>query len=295
MFRKVAIVLAAALLLGGCTSVEPKPWTAGTGPIKIVASTDVWGSVANLVAGNTATVTALIYNASQDPHSFEPSARDQLAINNADIVIMNGGGYDDFIEKMVNADPTPAILVNAYMASGDDQTRNEHIWNDVDQVGDVATVIGGAIEAIDKTKSEQVWASVDSFKAKLSALKTRLDSLKAHKTCGRVFATEPVIDYLLADAGCQNVTPVAFSRAIEEERDVPPAVMKKAKQELAVPGTILVSNISVTSSQISELESGHIGEFGFGELLPQDSDTGSYGGNYLDMIGASITMLGWKR
>jgi hypothetical protein len=38
-----------------------------------------------------------------------------------------------------------------------------------------------------------------------------------------------------------------------------------------------------------------VGEFSFGELLPQDPDTGEYGGNYLDMVESSITMLGWKK
>ena len=287
MFRKLGLLIGAALLLSGCTSVEPKPWSAGTGPIKIVASTDVWGSVANLVVGDTATVTALIYNSSQDPHSFEPSVRDQLAVNNADVVIMNGGGYDDFMTKLVAADPTPAIVVNAFNVSGTDKSRNEHIWYDVDQVGAVAEAIAAAVKNTD--------SSLASFKSSLAGLKAKLTALKTANTCGRVFATEPVIDYLLDDAGCINVTPLAFSKAIEEERDVPPAVMQQAKKALAVPGTILASNISVTSSQISQLESGHVGEFGFGELLPQDPDTGAYGGNYLDMIDGSITMLGWKK
>jgi zinc/manganese transport system substrate-binding protein len=287
VFRKLGLLIGAALLLSGCTSVEPKPWSAGTGPIKIVASTDVWGSVANLVVGDTATVTALIYNSSQDPHSFEPSARDQLAVNNAEVVIMNGGGYDDFMTKLVAADPTPAIVVNAFDVSGTDKSRNEHIWYDVDQVGAVAEAISSAVQ--------NTGSSLASFKSSLAELKGKLNALKVANTCGRVFATEPVIDYLLDDAGCINVTPLAFSKAIEEERDVSPAVMQQAKKVLAVPGTVLASNISVTSSQISQLESGHVGEFGFGELLPQDPDTGEYGGNYLDMIDGSITMLGWKK
>ena len=287
MFRKLGLLIGAALLLSGCTSVEPKPWSAGSGPIKIVASTDVWGSVANLVAGDRASVTALIYNSSQDPHSFEPSVRDQLAVNNADVVIMNGGGYDDFMTKLVAADPTPAIVVNAFNVSGTDKSRNEHIWYDVDQVGAVADAISSAVQ--------NTGSSLASFKSSLAGLKAKLTALKTANTCGRVFATEPVIDYLWDAAGCVNVTPLAFSKAIEEERDVSPAVMEQAKKALAVPGTVLASNISVTSSQISQLESGHVGEFGFGELLPQDPDTGAYGGNYLDMIDGSITMLGWKK
>ena len=58
-------------------------------PIKIVASTNVWGDIAYQIAGDIAQVDALIYDQNQDPHSFEASARDQLLIENADIVIMN--------------------------------------------------------------------------------------------------------------------------------------------------------------------------------------------------------------
>ena len=142
--RLIALATATLLALAGCSLAEPERWTAGEGKIKIVASTNVWGSVANLVAGDLATVDAIIYNVNQDPHSYELSAREQLLINNADIVIMNGGGYDDFMQQAIDADPTPAITVDAFMASGEDQTRNEHIWYDVDQVGDVAAEIGRA-------------------------------------------------------------------------------------------------------------------------------------------------------
>ena len=296
MLKKLGLLTAFALLLTGC-STPPEPWTAGTGPIKIVASTNVWGSVANLVAGDTATVTSLIYNSNQDPHSFEASAQDQLDINNADIVIMNGGGYDDFVEKLVEADPTPAILVNAYMAAGEDDGRNEHIWYDVDQVGDVAAVIGGAIETIDPSKSDQVWASVDEFRSQLASRKEKLDIIKNSNSCGKVFATEPLIDYILEDAGCQNVTPAAYSDAIEEERDVPPAVMEECLRIIRDGIEFMAVNGSVSSSQIQELQNAEdgIATFEFSELLQMDPDTGEYEGGYYNLIDGTLMALRFAR
>jgi zinc/manganese transport system substrate-binding protein len=294
MLKKLGFLAVLALTLTGC-STPPVQWTAGTGPIKIVTSTNVWGSVANLVAGDTATVTSLIYNTNQDPHSFEASAQDQLDINNADIVVMNGGGYDDFVEKLVEADPTPAILVTAYMAAGEDDGRNEHIWYDVDQVGDVAAVIGGAIETIDPSKSDQVWASVDEFRSQLASRKEKLDIIKNTNSCGKVFATEPLIDYLLEDAGCVNVTPAAYSEAIEEERDVPPAVMEDCLRIIRDGIEFMAVNESVSSSQIEELQNAEdgIATFAFGELLPMDPDTGEYYGDYFEMIDGALMSLGF--
>ena len=297
-FRLLALATASLLALTGCSLSQPDRWSAGTGKIKIVASTNVWGSVANLVAGDLATVDAIIYNVNQDPHSYELTARDQLLINNADIVIMNGGGYDDFIQQAVDADPTPAITVDAFMASGDDETRNEHIWYDVDQVGDVAAVIGAAIESVDESKFEEVEARVEDFRNALAKRKAvleqhRLGLLTAFVTQEQisVFLTEPLVEYLVEDAGLKNVTPKAFSDAVEEDRDVPPAVVKEVSDLLKAGkvGAIFL-NSNTQTSQIDSLINANdsIPAFGFSELLIQDPDTYEYDGGYFEMLDSAI-------
>jgi zinc/manganese transport system substrate-binding protein len=291
----IAISTVSLLALSGCAPSETNRWSAGSGEIKIVASTNVWGSVANLVAGDLATVDAIIYNTNQDPHSYELTARDQLLINNADIVIMNGGGYDDFIQQAVDADSTPAITVNAFMASGDDETRNEHIWYDVDQTGDVAAVIAAAIESLDESKTEEVEARVADFREKLAERKAQLEALRAEPKT--VFATEPLIDYLLEDAGYENLTPEPFMEAIEEDTDVPPAAMQESKDIMASGRVDFVClNESTKTPQIEELlkANANVSVFGFGELLIQDPDTLEYDGGYFEIIDAAIMALKGK-
>ena len=299
--RSLTLALVALLALAGCSPAEQPRWQAGDGPIKIVASTNVWGSVANLVAGDLATVDAIIYNVNQDPHSYELTARDQLLINNADIVIMNGGGYDDFMQQAIDADPTPAITVDAFMASGDDETRNEHIWFDVDQVGDVAAVIGSAIESLDYANSNQIWTAVEVFRTKLAERKALLDENKAQLKFAYmlpemkcVFMTEPLVAYLAEDAGWTDLTPVEFSEAIEEERDVPPAVMQEAIDLIKnnKVGSIYV-NGSTQTAQIETLLAANknIRVFEFSELLNQDPDTLEYDGGYFEMLDGAIAMV----
>lgn len=294
-FRLLALATTALLALSGCSLAQPERWFAGDGPIKIVASTNVWGSVANLVAGDLATVDAIIYNTNQDPHSYELTARDQLLINNADIVIMNGGGYDDFIQQAVDADPTPAITVNAFMASGDDETRNEHIWYDVDQVGDVAAVIGAAIESIDETKFDEVEARVADFRSKIASRKARIEALRANPK--KVFLTEPLVEYLIEDAGFENLTPTKFSRAIEEDRDVPPAVYESCAA-LIRDGKVdaIYINVNTQTSQVQELQSINyrIPNLGVSELLLQDPDTYEYEGGYFEMLDSAIMALDFE-
>jgi zinc/manganese transport system substrate-binding protein len=297
-FVSLSLAAIAFLTLSGCSTTETKRWNAGTGEIKIVASTNVWGSVANLVAGDLATVEAIIYNTNQDPHSYELTARDQLLINEADIVIMNGGGYDDFIQTAVDADSTPAITVNAFMASGDDETRNEHIWYDVDQVGDVAAVIGAAIESIDESKMDEVESRVADFRAKLADRKAKLVENKAMLMAAfvsqeqlSVFQTEPLVAYLVEDAGYLDATPEEFSEAVEEDRDVPPAVMKEATDLIKRGGVgAIFVNSSTQTAQIETLLSSNpeMPVFGFSELLIQDPETLEYIGGYFEMLDEAI-------
>ncbi len=300
-YGSLTLALVALLALVGCAPAEQPRWQAGNGPIKIVASTNVWGSVANLIAGDLATIDAIIYNVNQDPHSYELTARDQLLINNADIVIMNGGGYDDFMQQAIDADPTPAITVDAFMASGDDETRDEHIWYDVDQVGDVAAVIGAALESIDESKLDEIEARVEVFREKLAERKALLDENKAQLKFAYmlpemkcVFMTEPLVAYLAEDAGWIDLTPPEFSEAIEEERDVPPAVLQEAIELIKnnKVGSIYV-NGSTQTAQIETLLAANknIRVFEFSELLIQDPDTLEYDGGYFEMLDGAIQLV----
>jgi zinc/manganese transport system substrate-binding protein len=279
----------AALTLTGCT--DQARWQKGTGPIKIVASTNVWGDIAYQIAGEEATVTALIDNVNQDPHSFEASARDQLAVQEADIVIMNGGGYDDFVEQMVEADETPAILINAYNASGDDDTRNEHIWYSASQVKDVGNVIFSALETVDRNSTSIYESNLAEFEAQIKLIEIRTAQITETWGGAKVFATEPLIYYLLQDTGMVDITPAEFSEAIEEERDVAPAVMLEA-QDAVKQAKFIAVNSSTRTAQIDQvLSDASATAFGFGELLPQDPDTGEYQGDYFEMMTSALDMI----
>jgi zinc/manganese transport system substrate-binding protein len=291
-FRAAAVVLIgllATLTLSACS--ERARWSEGTGPIRIVASTNVWGDIAYQIAGDEATVTALIDNVNQDPHSFEASARDQLAVQDADIVIMNGGGYDYFVETLVAADDTPAILINAYNSSGDDDTRNEHIWYSASQVKDVGNVIFSALESVDRNSTPIYESNLVEFEAKIKLIEIRTAEIASAWGREKVFATEPLIYYLLQDTGMVDITPAEFREAIEEERDVPPYAMLEAKKVIKQAKFIAV-NWSTRTAQIEQvLSEASAPAYGFGELLPQDPDTGEYYGDYFEMMTSALDMI----
>ena len=76
----------------------------------VVASTDVWGSVAQAVAGDHAKVTSIINGAAADPHSFEASPADAAAVIDASLVVYNGGGYDQWVDDILTNHPDVASI-----------------------------------------------------------------------------------------------------------------------------------------------------------------------------------------
>src|SRR5690242_16756910 len=88
---KLAIGLTAVALAGvGCSQSGETQHEHGA--VTVVASTDVWGSVASAVAGRHATVKSIETGPAADPHSFEATPVDVAAITDASLVIYNGGG-----------------------------------------------------------------------------------------------------------------------------------------------------------------------------------------------------------
>ena len=117
---------AVAVALAGCASPAPADDAEG---LSVVASTNVYGDIAQSLAGDLATVTSIIDSAAIDPHSYEASAQDQLAIANADIVIENGGGYDPFVDVLVEGSGSSAIVISAVETSGlleEDHAEDAH-------------------------------------------------------------------------------------------------------------------------------------------------------------------------
>lgn len=107
----VALALAsvAALSLAGC-STTPAAGEGDDGTITVVASTNVYGDIAATIGGDRVQVESIITSASQDPHSYEASARDRLTVQKADLVIENGGGYDAFIDTLLQDAKDPHVV-----------------------------------------------------------------------------------------------------------------------------------------------------------------------------------------
>jgi zinc/manganese transport system substrate-binding protein len=214
--------------LSACSATTTSPPESAT--VTVVASTNVYGDIVRQIAGDRVTVTSMVSDPTADPHSYEASAQNQLALSKADVVIENGGGYDDFIDTMLSAaNNTTAVVLNAVEISGrtaaEGEELNEHVWYDFPAMTNLADRLADALSTADGANSATYNANAATFKQKLAQLAAAATSVRSTAAGTAVAITEPVPLYLLEACGLVNQTPDAFSEAIEEGGDVPASVL----------------------------------------------------------------------
>ncbi len=287
--RAIASLATLAIALFGltaCSSEEP----AESGKVKVVSSLSVWGDLASYIGGDLVEVINLVNDPSQDPHSYEATARDQLALSNAELVIANGGGFDPFIDGLLaNLDSKPVLLKVEDLDLAIDFSENEHAWYSIPTVQIVAQQVTEKLQKIDSANAEKYSVGFADLEQRLAATATKAASLAEQLQGKSAITSEPLVDYLLTDLGVTIKTPSEFSEAVEEERDASVADLETVASLLRNRQVdMLVINSSTKTAQIDYLiaaaESAEIPVFEFSELPPQ----GELYSNWIDFYLAEL-------
>ncbi len=231
---------AAALLLAGCgngaATSGAEPATTAAGKIRVVTSTDVYASIVESIGGDHVQVSSLINKPSQDPHSYEATAQDKLAISKAQLGVENGGGYDGFFDQLAGGGTLAAgKILNATDISGlrteaNQDDFNEHLWYSLPTAGRVADAVAARLAELDPGAAGIFKDNAAAFKDSAARISAMLAGLKVEHAGQEIAVTEPVPLYLIEEAGLVNKTPAAYSHAIEEGQDVPPAVLRETTE-----------------------------------------------------------------
>ncbi|MCX5043267.1 zinc ABC transporter substrate-binding protein [Aldersonia sp. NBC_00410] len=280
----VAIVAAALLMTVGLTGCAGD---SDDGRIHVVASTNVWGSVAEAVAGPDAEVTSIIDDPSADPHSYESSPADAAAVIDADLVVFNGGGYDEFIEKILDSEPDkPTIEAFAALASSDatdsheghdNSSVNEHVWYDMPTVQAVAEQIADKLADLDPDRAADFHSRAASFAGQLYGVTAITAQIATQHPGAPVVQSEPIAYYLLQAAGAQDVTPQDLENAIEEGTDPSPNAVAQTRDLLASSSVRALLWNSQTQDKLTEefrkvAQDNGIPVVAVSETLPEGTD-----------------------
>jgi zinc/manganese transport system substrate-binding protein len=157
--------------------------------LQVVASFSILADFAREVGGARATVASIV-GANSDAHVFRPTPQDAATVKAADVIVMNGLGFDGFAPRLVRASGSKARvvaatsgvqLINAPKADGHGHAHGQggpdpHVWQSIDAAKVmVANIRDGLIaadadgEGVFRANAERYLAELDKLKAETTA------------------------------------------------------------------------------------------------------------------------------
>lgn len=182
----VACAAAAAAVLGAACGGDD----AGGDGVRVVATTTQIGALVREVAGDRVQLTVLLA-AGADAHDYEPSPQDSRTIRQADLVLKNGIGLDDWLDDVVKNSGTKARVVvategiepiegEAHDDHGHDHGEGDpHVWHDPENVKVMAKNIAEALADVDDVNAATYRANAEAYAKKLDDVDREIMALFA--------------------------------------------------------------------------------------------------------------------
>ncbi len=254
--QAAACIAAAGLVaaMGACGSRE----SAGTassnalGTLNVVASINQWGSVAGEIGGSRVKVTSIINSTAVEAHDYEPTSADIAAMAKADVIIVNGAGYDSWATKAASS--TKAQVVNAAESGGKHDGDNPHVWFSAAVRTAAAKAIAAAYRHSDAAHAEEYTKQLKTWQDKEKTLESAIAEAKQRLDGKKYAATESVAAYLADDLGLTDATPAGYAQAVANESE-PASGDVTAFSKLLQAGSValLVVNTQESNSTTKQL------------------------------------------
>lgn len=284
--RPVLYGLSAALVVTGCgagleSESNDSPEGIETG-LSVLASTDVYASLVQEVVGDTAKVEAIVDNPAVDPHSYEATPKDRLSVEEADVLIANGGGYDPYITQLAQAASKQDAVFqlisgeNWHSHEFDGTYENEHIWYDLARMSEFVKEISEHMGQLEPENAQLYADNAEVLSDEIDQLDERNRVIDSEGLS--YLATEAVSGFLLDDAGFENLTQMEFLAAVEHGDDVSPRLFFEVIDTVSAGEVELLSYNRQTetnqSLQIRETAEEHsLQVVEFAETLPEGIET----------------------
>jgi zinc/manganese transport system substrate-binding protein len=276
---------------GGQQTPSPNAMPART--LTVVASTNVWGDIVSKVAGPEAQVRSIIADPNTDPHSYEATPADAAAIGSADLVVYNGGGYDEWVDRALDATPGARDKsIAAFTIRPDQAEENEHVWFDPATVSAVARQVAARLGQVDPAQAPALDQRADAFAGQVTQIGQQYAAIGQARPGLRAVSSEPVPFYLERAAGITDATPETFAEAIEEETDPPAAAVAQTNALLTNRQVNVLFFNPQTESPVTQnlqplAQQATIPVVNVGETLPAGTDyLGWFGGLRAQLAGA---------
>jgi zinc/manganese transport system substrate-binding protein len=231
-------------------------------PVSVVVSVDQWGGIVSQLGGQCATVSTVVASSSVDPHDFEPAPKDAALFEGAQLVVVNGGHYDEWASKLAEGSAPDAPVIDAAeisagTANADHAAEaNPHVWYNPAAVTAVADALTAELTELAPDAENYFAQRHAEFGDALAPYHQVIGSLKA-TAAGRTYAaTENVFDDMAAAVGLTNRTPQGYQVAAANESEPSPADLDAFLRLLSDRGVdVLIYNVQTEGSVPQQVRS----------------------------------------
>jgi zinc/manganese transport system substrate-binding protein len=217
--------------------------------LAVLGTENFYADLLAQIGGPHVRAASLLNDPNADPHAFETNPQDAALVADARIVIVNGIGYDDFMQQLLGAAPDPSrVVIDVQQLLGVADDVNVHIWYDPATMPKVAQAATAALSQLDPADAPYYQANEQAYVSSLQPLTAEIALLKTRYSGAPIAFTEPVAGYVAAAVGLRVLTPEGFQKAIEEGTDPAPADV--AAEEDLLTGRkvkVLIYNSQVTT------------------------------------------------
>ncbi|XWN29999.1 MAG: zinc ABC transporter substrate-binding protein [Devosia sp.] len=261
-------------------------------PVRVVASFSILGDMVEEVVGDTATVTTIV-GPDADAHVYQPSVADARAVAKADVIFVNGLGFETWSDTLIAESGTDAVIHVA--TEGIDPLRvdgeiDPHAWNSLPNGIVYVRNIAAAMAEAMPDHAADIEANANAYIAKLEALDAATrEKLAALPDNRRTVVTAHDAFGYVADAyGMTFLAPVGIDTDAEPSARELAALIEQLKAEGAA--ALFVENITSPAlvEQISEETGLAIGGRLFSDAL---SERGGPATSYLAMFEHNLSAI----
>lgn len=224
MKRLIAALLCLCLMLCGCTAQPEKPHDETK--LQIVCTSFPAYDFAREIAGDRAELTLLIKPGSE-VHSYEPTPKDMIRIQESDLFICNGGESEQWAKTLITPDLNTIYMMGCvdtveesadgiYNAEDGEPELDEHVWTSPLNAIKISEEIYNALCKLDADNAEAYKTNFTAYKAQLMALDREFRQVIknsgkhtlvfADRFPMRYFALEYGLDCYAAFPGCSSET-----------------------------------------------------------------------------------------
>lgn len=224
MKRLIAALLCLCLVLCGCTAQPEKPHDETK--LQIVCTSFPAYDFAREIADDRAELTLLIKPGSE-VHSYEPTPKDMIRIQESDLFICNGGESEQWAKTLITPELNTIYMMDCvdtveesadgiYNAEDGEPELDEHVWTSPLNAIKISEEICNALCKLDTDNAEEYKMNFAAYKAQLMALDREFRQVIknsgkhtlvfADRFPMRYFALEYGLDCYAAFPGCSSET-----------------------------------------------------------------------------------------